>query len=89
MEEMLNPNYSDPAKRCSDIVTGAALIANAVGDYGWRWVAIRLSDGGSDGEVYETRQDAIDHQLHETLCALRLVPPIWNAAWGSRDIHGI
>lgn len=34
-----------------------------------RYVAIRLSDGGSDGTLYDTRNDAIRHQLHENLCA--------------------
>lgn len=62
-------SYSDAAKRCSDIVTAAALIANALKDSTHRWVAIRLSDGGSDGVTYGSRQDAISHQLHEQLCA--------------------
>lgn len=39
-----------------------------------RFVAIRLSDGGSDGVVYETREDAIKHQLHETLCGYIQIP---------------
>jgi len=40
-----------------------------------RWVAIRLSDGGSDGNTYDTREDAVRHQLHETLCAYAVVRP--------------
>lgn len=33
-----------------------------------RWVAIRLSDGDSDGVVYDTRQDAMNHQFHPLMC---------------------
>jgi len=33
------------------------------------WLAIRLADGSCDGVLYDTRQDAIRHQLHEQLCA--------------------
>lgn len=39
-----------------------------------RFVAIRLSDGGSDGVAYETREDAISHQLHETQCGYFEIP---------------
>lgn len=46
---------------------------------GWeaakKWVAIRLSDGKSDGVLYDTRGDAIRHQLHMTQCAYVCVPP--------------
>jgi hypothetical protein len=33
------------------------------------WMAFKLADGDSDGVLYDTRQDAIRHQLHETMCA--------------------
>ncbi len=61
--------FSDPARRCSDIVNTHI----ATGDAG-KWVAIRLSDGGSDGIAYESRALAVRHQLHETLCAYVKVP---------------
>jgi len=32
------------------------------------WVAVKLADGRADPTVYDTRDDAIRHQLHETLC---------------------
>src|SRR5437762_517876 len=32
-------------------------------------MAIRLSDGGSDGKLYDTKREAVKHQLHEQLCA--------------------
>jgi hypothetical protein len=39
------------------------------------WVAIRLSDGGSDGVLYPTKKTAVIYQLHETQCAyLRVLP---------------
>lgn len=39
-----------------------------------KWVAIRLADGGSDGVLYDTRRDAIAHQMHERQCAYVRVP---------------
>jgi len=39
-----------------------------------KWVALRLSDGSSDGIPYDTRSDAIHHQLHEQLCCYVRVP---------------
>jgi hypothetical protein len=43
------------------------------GEAAGKWVAARLSNGGTDGVLYDTRQDAIRHQLHENLCAYVLV----------------
>jgi hypothetical protein len=67
--------YSDAARRCSDIVNATAIIENAAGNYNERWLAIRLSDGGTDGVTYDSRDNAIRHQLHETLCCYLKVPP--------------
>lgn len=69
-----NPlGFSDAARRCSDTVN------NHIAGLGWsafgKWVAIRLSDGGSDDTVYDTRADAIRHQLHETQCCYVQIPP--------------
>jgi hypothetical protein len=61
---------SDAAKRCADIVTLAS-IAGSVGMF----VAIRLSDGGYDGALYDSRESAISHQLRPHLCTYVLVPP--------------
>lgn len=60
---------TDAARRSSDAVRAHI----AEGQAG-RWVALRLSDGGSDGIAYDTRQNAIRHQLHETQCAYVKVP---------------
>jgi len=61
---------SDAAKRCADIVTLAS-VAGSAGCY----VAIRLSDGGSDRVPYPSRPEAISHQLHPERCMYVLVPP--------------
>lgn len=62
--------FSDAAKRCSDTVR-LHIVAGAAG----KWAAIRLADGGSDNVAYDTRADAIRHQLHETQCAYVKIPP--------------
>jgi hypothetical protein len=62
--------YSDAARRCSDWVR-LHVIGGSVG----KWAAIRLADGSSDGIAYDTRRDAILHQLHEQLCCYIKVPP--------------
>lgn len=64
--------FSDAAKRCSDIINGHFLVEpnNSLG----KWVAIRLSDGGSDGVLYDRRRDAVAHQLHEFQCAYVCIP---------------
>lgn len=61
---------SDAAKRCADTISLAAV----AGDAG-RWMAIRLQDGGSDQAVYDSREDAIRHQLRPQFCTYVKVPP--------------
>lgn len=61
--------FSDDAKRCSDQIR-LHIVAGMQG----KWAAIRLSDGGSDGIAYDTREDAIRHQLHEKQCAYIKIP---------------
>lgn len=63
----------DAAKRCSDTINGHLTFKgeSAIG----RWVAIRLSDGGSDGNLYDTKPDAVRFQLHENLCAYVCITP--------------
>lgn len=62
--------YPDEAYRCSDIIN-----QHLVNGHAGRWVAIRLSDGGSDGKTYDTRAEAIRFQLHERQCCYVLIPP--------------
>ena len=64
------PQWSNAAKRCSDIVNMHAVC----GSYG-KFVAIRLSDGGSDNVLYDSYTDAVRHQLHEQYCTYFKVPP--------------
>lgn len=61
--------FSDAARRCSDIVRQAI-----VDGFAGTWMAIRLSDGGSDGVRYARRRYAVAHQLHETQCMYLKVP---------------
>jgi hypothetical protein len=60
----------DAAKRAYDVVAGlATFMPHDVRTKQSPWVAIRLSDGGSDGVAYDSKQDAVRHQLHEQQCA--------------------
>ncbi len=58
---------TDAGKRAYDIVRSYVHFV----DYETRirsWVAIRLEDGGSDGNLYDSKREAIRHQLHEQQC---------------------
>jgi len=50
-------------------VNGHIHAARDFADIRDKWVAIRLSDGGSDGVLYDTKRDAVSHQLDEFQCA--------------------
>lgn len=66
-------SQDDFAKRAFDIMNMHVL---GKGDAAWgKWVAFRLSDGGSDNVLYDTRQQAIDFQLHPTQCCYLCIPP--------------
>lgn len=63
----IGPELVDAGKRASDIIN--ELIAH----HGWfnikhKWIAIRLADGSYDGTLYDTRQDAVKHQVSEFHC---------------------
>lgn len=65
--------WHDKGQRCSDIVrqhlTDDPELARV------SWVAIRLSDGGSDGVLYPAKNIAVEFQLHPHQCAyLRILP---------------
>lgn len=64
--------YSDAAKRASDIINSALLFIDGAAG---KWIAIRLSDGGWDGTVYDTKRDAVRHQLDEFWCCYVRIPP--------------
>lgn len=61
--------YGDAAVRMSDTIR----IAIANGHVG-EWMAFRLSDGGSDDVIYESKEAATKHQLHEFQCAYVRIP---------------
>lgn len=60
--------FKDAAKRASDHVN-MHIAFNDFDTLRNKWMAIRLSDGDSDGVLYDTKRDAVRHQLHETQCA--------------------
>lgn len=63
----------DHAKRAYDIMQ---LHIIGKGEEAWgKWCAFRLSDGGSDNVLYDTREAAIAHQLHPTQCCYLVIPP--------------
>lgn len=59
---------SDAARRCADIINQEISLRNW-DDIKNMWIAIRLSDGGYDGTLYESKRDAVRHQEDEFLCA--------------------
>jgi hypothetical protein len=62
------PRYSDAAKRASDIINSYRAFI-PWDELKQKWLAIRLSDGGYDGVLYDSKRDAVRHQLDEFLCA--------------------
>lgn len=68
--------YPDAARRFADTVAlhQAALSFDEL--LAGRYMAVRLSDGGSDGVVYDTRPEAIAHQRHNSSrCIYPRIPP--------------
>lgn len=59
---------SDAAKRMSDIINGKA-IAHPFDELVSSWMAFKLSDGSSDGNLYPSRADAERHQIDPDNCA--------------------
>ena len=59
---------TDAAKRMANIINGYVTFVHP-----WelksKWVAIKLVDGGSDGVLYDSREDAIRHQSDERFYA--------------------
>ena len=62
--------YSSAAWRFSEAAT-QGLVDGKVG----RWIAARLSDGSTDGVYYDSRAEAVSHQLHESLCCYVIITP--------------
>lgn len=73
MTERPDAEVTDAGRRLSEAVN-IALLGQGPGAAG-RWVAARLIDGVSDGVLYDTKQDAVRHQLHEQLCCYVMITP--------------
>jgi hypothetical protein len=71
--ELPPPAVTDEGRRLHEAVT-LHILANPDGATG-RWVAARLSDGGTDNVLYDTNEDAIRHPLHEKQCAYMCISP--------------
>lgn len=50
-------------------------LVNGTFDIQGQWFAVRLSDGGSDGNLYPSKEDAVRHQLHPTQSAYVCMRP--------------
>jgi hypothetical protein len=61
---------TDAFKRMADEITFQSVVGSA-----GKWAAIRLQDGGSDHVAYDSRSDAVSHQLNPEYCTYILVPP--------------
>lgn len=60
----------DAARRLSDEITLHAIAGSA-----GKWAAITLADGSSDHTPYDTRSDAVSHQISPEYCTFVLIPP--------------
>lgn len=68
----------EAGKRMADALN-LALVAGGIAVTG-RWMAFSLADGRSDNVLYDTRDDAIRHQFHETLAHYeQMRPRSWSA----------
>jgi hypothetical protein len=61
----------EAGKRMADALNLHVVAGQSFG----RWVAVRLEDGSSDGVLYDSRGDAIRHQVHETQCWYEALKP--------------
>lgn len=52
----------------------ASVNQHVVDGHSRSWAAYRLTDGGTDGTAYDTRHDAIGHQLHSQQCVYIRIP---------------
>lgn len=56
--------FMDAGRRASDIINGL-ITAHPWDDIKDKFVAIHIADGSSDGNIYDTKADAVRHQTHE------------------------
>lgn len=79
--------HSDAAKRMADNVNihYTGLGWQAVG----KWCAIKLHDGSSDQTLYDTRRDAVRHQLDEKLCTYVKITPLLMSTCEAHMLLGV
>lgn len=65
---LATPEEYSSAKRLSDNINALA-VAQPLDVLTHSWIAVSLADGSYDGTLYDTRADAVKHQVHETQCA--------------------
>lgn len=65
---MESQEYSDAARRAADNVNALLVFWN-IDEIRNKFMAVRLSDGGYDGTLYDTKRDAVRHQTNEFQCA--------------------
>lgn len=58
---------SDAARRISDTIN-LHITFNNEWEINTKWLAFRLADGSSDGAIYDTRDQAIEHQPFPDRC---------------------
>lgn len=75
----------DDAKRFADIVNGYIAFVQPE-ELRTKWIAVRLSDGGHDGTLYDSKRDAVRHQLDEFLCCYFSFRNTMNGI-SARDAH--
>jgi len=75
MSDQLKHRYSDDARRLADNASMVLVVTKASGEIDRRWIAVKLIDGSSDGEMYYSREDAVRHQKFPWLCIFLLIPP--------------
>jgi hypothetical protein len=71
------PDVRDLEPRCGDAARKMAwevTLMTMAGGAG-RWAAFRLADGGTDRVIYDSRSDAVSHQLSPEYCTFVLIPP--------------
>lgn len=59
----------DAARRAYDVINTIVAQLGYEDRINYPYVALRLSDGGSDGKNYATKIEAVRHQLSEQQCA--------------------
>jgi len=63
----LTDEILDAGKRASDTINLHRAFMNW-DELKHKWIAFRLSDGGTDGTLYDSKKDAVSHQLNEFQC---------------------